>query len=190
MAFRPKGFGLSAEVDAQMKSKYNLEEAKQAMEYIKHYVPDFDAGTEFEADVVQSKLKDGRALCQLMNGIQEGSVNKINNSPMAFTQMENIGKFLDAAKAYGVKETDLFQTVSLFEGTNMAAVIMTIHALGRKAGSKGKHGIGPKEADQNARQFTEEQRRAGEGVIGLQMGSNKGASQAGQNFGKTRQIID
>ena len=27
-------------------------------------------------------------------------------------------------------------------------------------------------------------------VIGLQMGSNKGASQAGQNFGKTRAIID
>ena len=27
-------------------------------------------------------------------------------------------------------------------------------------------------------------------MIGLQMGSNKGATQAGQNFGKTRAIID
>ena len=32
--------------------------------------------------------------------------------------------------------------------------------------------------------------QAGEGVIGLQAGSNRGASQAGQNFGKTRAIID
>jgi len=38
--------------------------------------------------------------------------------------------------------------------------------------------------------FTDEQLRAGEGIIGLQAGSNKGASQAGQNFGKTRAIID
>ena len=51
----------------------------------------------------------------------------------------------------------------------MAAVVMTIHALGRKAGSKGKHGIGPKEENENKREFTEEQRRAGEGVIGLQV---------------------
>ena len=32
--------------------------------------------------------------------------------------------------------------------------------------------------------------RTGEGEIGLQMGSNKEASQAGQNFNKTRAIIN
>ena len=30
--------------------------------------------------------------------------------------------------------------------------------------------------------------QAGKGVIGLQMGSNKGASQAGMDYGKPRQI--
>ena len=72
----------------------------------------------------------------------------------------------------------------------MAAVISTIHALGRKAQAKGFEGIGPKEADKNVREFSEEQLKAGEHIIGLQMGTNKGASQAGQNFGKTRAIID
>jgi len=31
--------------------------------------------------------------------------------------------------------------------------------------------------------------RAGEGLIGLQAGTNKGATQAGQNFGASRKII-
>ncbi|MFB7787075.1 hypothetical protein ACFY0N_31955 [Streptomyces vinaceus] len=38
--------------------------------------------------------------------------------------------------------------------------------------------------------YTEEELRAGEGVIGLEAGSDKGAAQSGQNFGKTRAIID
>lgn len=60
-----------------------------------------------------------------------------------------------------------------------------------KAQAKGYDGpiIGPKEAEEQKREFTEEQLRQGEGVIGLQAGSNYGASQAGQNFGKIRQII-
>ncbi|CAH1785931.1 unnamed protein product [Owenia fusiformis] len=104
--------------------------------------------------------------------------------------MENIGKFLDGCYSYGVARSDLFQTVDLFENQNMTQVVVGLHALGRKAGAKGKRGIGPKESQENKRSFTEEQRRAGEGVIGLQMGTNKGPSQAGLNFGKIRAIID
>lgn len=49
--------------------------------------------------------------------------------------------------------------------------------------------MGPKPADENKREFTEEQLKAGEGIIGLQAGSNKGANQAGQNLGAGRKII-
>lgn len=49
--------------------------------------------------------------------------------------------------------------------------------------------LGPKPAEENKRNFTEEQLRAGEGLIGLQAGTNKGATQAGQNFGATRKIL-
>ena len=44
-------------------------------------------------------------------------------------------------------------------------------------------------SDGNQRQFTEEQLRAGQGMVGLlNDGMNKGASQSGQNFGLTRHI--
>jgi len=48
--------------------------------------------------------------------------------------------------------------------------------------------IGPKESDKNVRQFSEEQLRAGQNVISLQYGSNKGATQSGINFGNTRHM--
>lgn len=35
---------------------------------------------------------------------------------MAFKQMEKISQFLQAAEAYGVTTTDIFQTVDLWEG--------------------------------------------------------------------------
>ena len=50
------------------------------------------------------------------------------------------------------------------------------------------HALGPKEATANKREFTEEQLRDGQNVIGLQMGTNKGASQAGDHFGRPRQV--
>ena len=51
--------------------------------------------------------------------------------------------------------------------------------------------FGPKMAEQNKREFSEEQLRAGrEGVIGLQAGSNKGATQSGTNMGKPRSVHD
>ena len=157
------------------------------MAWIKSYVPDFNPPSGMDA--VHTALKDGVVLCKLISALSGKNV-KFNTMKMAFKQMENVGKFLDAIAEYGVQKSDSFQTVDLYEKQNMAQVILTIHALGRKAGSKGQRGIGPKESEKNERTFTEDQMRAGQGVIGLQMGSNKGASQAGQNFGKTRAIID
>lgn len=49
--------------------------------------------------------------------------------------------------------------------------------------------LGPRPSEENRREFSEMQLRAGEGVIGLQAGNNKGATQAGQSFGATRKIL-
>ena len=59
-----------------------------------------------------------------------------------------------------------------------------------QAGAKGLQVpcLGPKETDANKREFTDEQLKEGQNIIGLQMGSNKGASQAGDHFGRPRQI--
>lgn len=50
--------------------------------------------------------------------------------------------------------------------------------------------LGPKMAEKQSREFTEDQLREGRNVISLQYGSNKGASQAGLNMGKQRMIND
>ena len=62
-------------------------------------------------------------------------------------------------------------------------------AQAQVVGFNGPH-LGPKEATKNVRHFTDEQMKAGEGVIGLQMGTNKVASQAGMSFGRSRHIAD
>ena len=52
--------------------------------------------------------------------------------------------------------------------------------------------LGPKEAEANIREFTEEQLRAGESILGMQAGPGKDqvASQAGDHYGRGRQITD
>uniref|UniRef100_UPI00397EF85D hypothetical protein n=1 Tax=Salmonella sp. s51090 TaxID=3159651 RepID=UPI00397EF85D len=81
----------------------------------------------------------------------------------------------------------------LYEAKNMAQVTSAIVALARQAQrTPGYNGpfLAPKQSDENIREFTDEQLKAGQFTIGLQMGSNKGASQAGQNFGLGRQVTD
>lgn len=66
--------------------------------------------------------------------------------------------------------------------------IISLSLILFQAGSYGKPSIGPKEAERNERNFSEEKLKAGQTIIGLQMGSNKGANQSGINFGNTRHM--
>lgn len=47
-----------------------------------------------------------------------------------------------------------------------------------------------RQSQENKRMFTDQQLSEGKNVIGLQMGTNKGASQAGMSYGRPRQIIN
>lgn len=192
MAERPKGYGMTAELDRKKHEKYDPQLEEEAKNWIEAVIgePVFQGASGYDA--FGNALKNGSILCRLINTLQPGSVKKVNESKMAFKMMENIGFFLDAITAYGVAKMEQFQTVDLYELQNIGAVVNCIHALGRQAQKKGFNGpaLGVKESDQNKREFTDQQLRAGQNVIGLQMGSNKGASQAGQSFGKPRHIID
>lgn len=53
----------------------------------------------------------------------------------------------------------------------------------------GREGFGKAESKGQTHEWTDEQLKAGQNIIGLQMGSNKGANQSGQNFGKPRDIM-
>ena len=46
--------------------------------------------------------------------------------------MENIARFAQAARAYGLSDAETFQTVDLYEKMNLHQVILCLFALGRK----------------------------------------------------------
>ncbi|KAK3531462.1 hypothetical protein QTP70_022095 [Hemibagrus guttatus] len=142
----------------------------------------------------QLGLKDGVILCELINKLQPGSVKKINNSKLNWHKLENLGNFIKAILAYGLKPNDIFEANDLFENGNMTQVQTTLLALASMAKTKGldtKTDIGVKYADKQERRFKDEQLKAGNCVIGLQMGTNKCASQAGMTaYGTRRHLYD
>ncbi|XP_055381552.1 muscle-specific protein 20-like [Condylostylus longicornis] len=140
----------------------------------------------------EEALRNGIILCKLMNRLVPGIIPKINTSGGDYKMMDNIGQFQKACTKYGVPDVDLFQTTDLWDQKNIALVTQTIFALGRACYKhpewKGPF-LGPRPAEENRRDFTEEQLRSSEAIIGLQAGTNRGASQSGQNFGASRKII-
>ncbi|CAG7833266.1 unnamed protein product [Allacma fusca] len=141
---------------------------------------------------IEDILRDGVVLCNLINKLAPGSVKKIQAKGTNFQLMENIQRFQSAIKNYGLPQEEIFQTADLFERRNISQVVLSLYSLGRIAQ---KHPewtgptLGPKMADKNERTFTEEQLRASEGQVNLQMGYNKGASQSGHGgMGNTRHM--
>merc|ERR550532_1963842 len=168
MAFHGPSYGLSRECAMKSQAKFSPERAKECVDWIEEVI-----GSKLEMEVKDqvdfgTVLKDGAVLCQLINAISPGSVKKINTMKAPFKQRENIEMYLKACAAYGLKEQDLFQT--------------------QKNGWDGP-GLGVKQATENKRQFDDEVLKAGQSMIGLQYGTNKGASQAGMTpYGASRQI--
>lgn len=172
----------------QVAGKREPEQEAEAQQWIERVIgARFPPGVSYEY-----ALKDGVILCMLMNRLQPGLISKINTSGGDYKMMDNLNQFQKACLAYGVPDVDLFQAVDLIEQKNIAQVTNTIFAIGR---TTYKHPewrgpwLGPKPSEEHKRHFTEDQLRAGEGIIGLQAGTNKGATQSGQNFGASRKII-
>ncbi|XP_055848744.1 muscle-specific protein 20 [Episyrphus balteatus] len=137
-------------------------------------------------------LRDGIWLCKLINKLAPGSVKKIQERGTNFQLMENIQRFQAGIKKYGVPEEEIFQTADLFERRNIPQVTLCLYSLGRITQKHPEYNgpsLGPKMADENKRTFTEEQLRAHNAELNLQMGFNKGASQSGHGgFGNTRHM--
>lgn len=66
-----------------------------------------------------------------MNKLMPGCITKVNTSGGQFKMMENINRFQEACKAYGVPDIDVFQTVDLYERRNLPQVAQCLMALGR-----------------------------------------------------------
>ncbi|XP_015283534.1 PREDICTED: transgelin [Gekko japonicus] len=200
MANKGPSFGLSRDVQAKIEKKYDDELEERLVEWVVAQCGT-DVGRPDRGRLgFQVWLKNGIVLGKLINSLHPSGSKpvKIPDPPptMVFKQMEQIAQFLKAAEDYGVVKTDVFQTVDLFEAKDMAAVQRTLVALGSIAVTKddGNYRGDPswfmKKAQENKRDFSSSQLKEGKNVIGLQMGSNQGASQAGMTgYGRPRQII-
>jgi len=198
MANRTRGYGLTAELTDKIRAQYSEKDEQEITQWFSSLGLAQFNGQGY--DDFQEYLKDGMILCNLALKLEPGAIRKINDVPSvknpvfkASKSNENIGNFLAWAKRYGVPDSNTFQTADLFEGNNLSSVQRMIFNLGGVAQKKGFQGpaIGVKVSDENKRNFTEQQLKAGQNVISKQMGNNQGASQAGMTgYGTGRQIID
>jgi len=168
---------------AKIESKRDPELERQCFEFIVHHTGETVNGFE--------DLKNGVILCKLVNKFCPGSVKKVEQSTAIFKQRANVESFINGCKTFGLKDQEVFQVNDLYESKNIPQFTQCIVALGRYAQAlPGYDGpiLGPKQSDENLREFTQDQMDAGKHMIGLQMGQNKGASQAGGDFGRPRQV--
>jgi hypothetical protein len=165
----------------------NKEQEKEVLDWIFEVLGEKTPSGDYE-----NILKDGVVLCKLANKMVPGSVKKIQERGTNFQLMENIQRFQAFLKKYGLPEEEIFQTADLFERRNIPQVTLSLYALGRLTQKHPEYtgpSLGPKMAEKNEREFTEDQLRSSEGHLGLQMGYNKGASQSGHGgFGNARHM--
>ncbi|CAO4361958.1 unnamed protein product [Caenorhabditis nigoni] len=184
---RAEKSGIALEAQQKIYEKYDKNLAGEILQWVQD-VTGLSFDTQGDADNFVKVFQDGSVLCNLANALKPGSVKKVNTSAMAFKKMENISFFLKFAEEF-VQKSELFQTVDLYEGQDPNAVLICLASLARKSEKNfGRSGLGPKEAQGDRREWTEEQLKAGQNVIGLQMGSNKGATASGLNMGNTRHM--
>jgi len=197
MAYHGPSYGLSRECQLKAQAKFSMDRAMQALRWIETMLehplepPKPDEGFRDQLDVAYV-LKDGVALCQLINALEPGLIKRVNTMKAPFKQRENVEMFLKGCEAYGLKSQDLFQVNDLYEHKNLYMVVDCLFALGGLAQKKGFQGpqLGVKVADENKRLFSQDQLMESQRIIGLQYGTNKGASQAGMTaYGTTRQIL-
>ncbi|CAJ1389884.1 unnamed protein product [Effrenium voratum] len=116
----------AAAVDWDVKSKRSANNAADVVRWIEAIV-----GSQKDEDVTVGEwLKSGVVLCNLVNAIRPGLIRTVNQQTVPFKQMENITKFLNAARELGLPESSMFDTPDLYEEKNLDSVITCIYALG------------------------------------------------------------
>jgi hypothetical protein len=118
-------YGMDKDLKDKADAKYDPELERQVTGWIETCIGEAKGDASFA-----EWLKDGKILCKLINSIKPGSVKKVNESTLAFKQMENIKFFTDAARTVGVRESSMFGTPDLYEAKNLGAVVSTLYTLG------------------------------------------------------------
>ncbi|EDV25253.1 uncharacterized protein TRIADDRAFT_57014 [Trichoplax adhaerens] len=124
MADIAPGYWLSPPKTYSSRDKRDLGKEMKVLHWISAII-----GRSLGDDNAPAKLRDGIALCELINQLQPGSVSSITRSRSSFGKIQNISKFLKAAELYGVNKEDLFLPSTLYDGHHMVEVINAIESL-------------------------------------------------------------
>ncbi|KAH9903568.1 hypothetical protein F4778DRAFT_734694 [Xylariomycetidae sp. FL2044] len=110
--------------------KYTPAAANEARSWIESVL-----GDRLPSNDLLEGLKDGVALCKLVNLASGPPGVKFKKSPMPFVQMENISHFLRACRMppINLQEHDMFLTVDLYEQKDPAQVLQCLGAFSRAA---------------------------------------------------------
>ncbi|MCL4151968.1 UNVERIFIED_CONTAM: hypothetical protein GTU68_038562 [Idotea baltica] len=114
----------------QSQAKFDLHRARQVLYWVEEVtkfpldIPDTEEGIQDQLEF-GTALKDGQALCHLINALQPGTVKRVNTMKAPFKQRENLEMFLKGCEQYGMKSQDLFQVNDLYENKNLYMVSNT-----------------------------------------------------------------
>jgi len=154
----------------QIAGKRDVEQEQEAQAWVEAIT-----GERFSRPTFEESLRDGILLCKLMNKLKPGIIQKINVSGGDYKMMDNISQFQRAAIHWGIAEVDLFNANDLWDFKNIALVTQSIFAVARACYKHPEYRgplLGPRPSEENKRDFTEDQLRAGESIIGLQSPCN------------------
>ncbi|KAI8627348.1 hypothetical protein F5Y19DRAFT_176229 [Xylariaceae sp. FL1651] len=112
--------------------KYTPAAANEARSWIEGVL-----GSRLSSGDLLDGLKDGVALCKLVNLATGPPGVRFKQSAMPFVQMENISHFLRACQSppLNLQEHDMFLTVDLYEQKDPAQVLQCLGAFSRAAHS-------------------------------------------------------
>jgi hypothetical protein len=119
-------------LDRAVKGKINFKRDPEQESAVRGWI-EAVTGEKFPTDDYEEALHDGILLCKLINKLKPGAVSKIHTSGGPMKLRENISLFQNAARAYGVSESEVFQAVDLFDKQNIQQVTLCIFALNRLA---------------------------------------------------------
>ncbi|KAL2213690.1 hypothetical protein CC79DRAFT_1327589 [Sarocladium strictum] len=110
--------------------KYTPAAANEARNWVEDIL-----GEKLPSSDLLEGLKDGVALCKLVNLAVPSPGIKFKKSPMPFVQMENISHFLRACQSppLNLHQHDTFLTVDLYEQKDPAQVLQCLGAFSRAA---------------------------------------------------------
>ncbi|KAH0563374.1 hypothetical protein GP486_002064 [Trichoglossum hirsutum] len=160
-------------------SKYTPQAASEVREWIEEVLGERLSG----ADLLEG-LRDGTALCKLVNLALPPPGVKYKSSPTPFIQMENISHFLRAIQTSPLclQPHDVFLTVDLYEAKDPAQVLQCLGAFSRVANAldpvRFKRSIGQKPRNTLSPQGTGASNGGYGG--GFTIGRGRGVSSASQ----------